>query len=243
MFIECPGAWVLRYHYGYKTEPSARMKKGMSYEDKVNEHLAGGYYDDVTFGLTGEELASSENTAEMIANIYGDDTFILQKRLETDDKIGYLDYANDNHIVDLKTTSRTPSTPTQAHLRQMAFYRSFYENAGKPVPKLTLIYVVFLKASIKTIVATNDDALYNDDYIKDKYCDNMLWITEEALGRAAMENVAAENALRVLYWNDWYVKVLPININHYYLSDFDSDVLDRYLSGTLAPAQQLPTGT
>ena len=91
MFIECPSAWALRYHYGYKTSPSEKMRKGISYEDKVNEHLTGGEYDDVTFGLDERELASTENTAEIVMNIFGDEDFTLQKRLETEGKLGFLD--------------------------------------------------------------------------------------------------------------------------------------------------------
>ena len=120
MFIECPSAWALRYHYGYKSAPSEKMMRGVHFEDKVNHYLVGGEYEDVTFGLSDEELLTAEVTASLIKDIFGDKDFILQKKLEDEGRLGFLDYSNDGHIVDLKTTGKTPSTPAKAHLRQLS---------------------------------------------------------------------------------------------------------------------------
>ena len=54
--------------------------------------------------------------------------------------IGYIDFLFDNTIVDLKTTARIPSKPTEAQKRQMALYSMAYPNK-----KVDLFFASVLK--------------------------------------------------------------------------------------------------
>ena len=76
--------------------------------------------------------------------------------------IGYIDFLFDNTIVDLKTTARIPSKPTESQKRQMALYSMAYPDkkvdlffaSSKDSKKFSLRSLSAYKKQIKTVAFT-----------------------------------------------------------------------------------------
>jgi hypothetical protein len=146
---ETPGLWCLRYLAGAKDEGSPAMNRGTAVERGLELILRGSKLDDATKFAKGEfaklnlGVVSDDYEAEaelipgMVASAFKGATTELgnlelaatQLRVETwlegvsVPVIGFVDFCMmDGPDVDLKTTKRCPSTPTPAHLRQVALY-------------------------------------------------------------------------------------------------------------------------
>ena len=73
--------------------------------------------------------------------------------------MGYIDFRFKNKIVDLKTTTRMPSKPTEAQMRQMAFYSMAYPSNSvylffatpKDYKKFTLKNLSVYKKQLKKV--------------------------------------------------------------------------------------------
>jgi len=70
--------------------------------------------------------------------------------------IGYLDYLFDDGIIDLKTTKRMPSTPSKAHVAQMAGYAKAREQS------VSLLYVTDKRHQIVPVTPAMVDEGYDD---------------------------------------------------------------------------------
>ena len=238
-FIECPSAWVLRYHFGYRSKNNDKMNYGVAFEDRVNCILTStAALEDITFGLSARDLEAAQKVADIIRVIFHDD-FELQVKLENDHAVGYLDYANKWHIVDLKTTSKTPKAPPPHNIRQVAFYQSFYDHydADEVIPAVTLFYAVILKKEVRLIIFTTCPYLYK------KLCDaedlyNVELIQHEHLAVAKQQNDNALRCLNLIMQNPSYVNAIPVNPNHYLMTGFEDGVVDKYLNGCLAPKER-----
>ena len=98
--------------------------KGMTFRNDGN-----------TRAMNWEKQGSDFLPEKLVAITYDyEDLEDYQERVEVqlDDMpipiMGYIDFRFKNKIVDLKTTTRMPSQPTEAQKRQMAFYSMAYPN-------------------------------------------------------------------------------------------------------------------
>ena len=88
--------------------------------------------------------------------------------------MGYIDFRFANTIVDLKTTTRMPSQPSEAQKRQMAFYSMAYPSNGvdlffatpKDYKKFTLKDLAGYKKQLKRVAFSIEKFLSISD---DKY--------------------------------------------------------------------------
>jgi len=217
------------------------MKRGTAFEDKVNLFLtSGSTLEDVTFDLKPEETEAALEASKIIKDIYrtklcdkvySQEDFKLQYKLVTDDKIGYLDYYSPKHIIDLKTTDKTLKYLKPMNMRQMAFYRSFYDKYDKDfVPHLTLFQVVLLKKEIRFIIWSTCGKVL-EKLVNKVYGVNI--ITEEQINKARLQNENAIRALKILQRNRDYINAIPVNADHYMMQGFDDGVVDRMLVGDL----------
>ena len=232
LFIECPSAWVLRYHYGYVSKWTDKMSLGTRFEDRVNCTLTSSELDNVTFELTDREIKAADLCAKVIKDIFGDKDFTLQKELKNDDLVGYVDYYNESHIVDLKTTSATPSTTPKNNLRQLDFYRSFFSQDSQP--HLTLLFAVMLKKELRVLIQTTSETIIKryQDYPGIYRVDP---ISEYNLSRAGLENINATRTIQLLRRHPDYINAIPINPNHFTMTRYDKDIIDNFLKGELVP--------
>tara|TARA_R100000388_G_scaffold33067_1_gene25775 strand:+ start:245 stop:985 length:741 start_codon:yes stop_codon:yes gene_type:complete len=149
-YINDKSQWIMRYLFGIKSFSGASAMRGIALEHVLAEKQEKGFFDfdmlDTKFvGLCGEagiDLQESRTEKERKSlQSYGkilDEKFKYKKledyqkkvEVQLDDLpipiIGYIDFLFDNTIVDLKTTSRIPSKPTEAQKRQMALYSMAY---------------------------------------------------------------------------------------------------------------------
>ena len=217
------------------------MNRGTAFEDKVNMFLtSGATLEDVVFSLDPREVEAALEASKIIKdifrtkicdNVYSEEDFKLQYKLVTDDKIGYLDYYSSKNIVDLKTTDKTKKTLHPMNLRQLAFYRSFYDSYDKDfIPELTLFQVVLLKKEIRFIIWSTCGKIL-EKLVNKVYGVNI--IKDEELELARLENENAIRALRILMTNKDYINAIPVNRSHYMMNRFEDGVVERMLVGDL----------
>tara|TARA_B100000900_G_scaffold297537_1_gene256058 strand:+ start:774 stop:1520 length:747 start_codon:yes stop_codon:yes gene_type:complete len=159
-YINDKPLWVMRYLFGMKSSGGASALRGIALEHTLSEKQEKGTFDfdglDKKFislcAEVGIDLAEPKCEKERKSLVkFGeviDKNFKYpkvkgyQERVEVmlDDFpipiIGYVDFLFDDAVVDLKTTTRLPSQPTEAQLRQMALYSMAY-----PDKKMHLFFV------------------------------------------------------------------------------------------------------
>ena len=142
--------WVARYLFGVKSGSGAGAVRGIVQESVLADKYKTGKFDFdslevkyidtcIEFKLDLEDV-KIEKEKKLLKN-FGkiiDDNFDYtdlqdyQERVEVELEdmpipvMGYIDFRFKDKIVDLKTTTRMPSKPTEAQMRQMAFYSMAY---------------------------------------------------------------------------------------------------------------------
>ena len=144
--------WVARYLFGIKSGSGAGAIRGIVQESVLANKYETGKFDfdllDMEFlTLCAESNIDSadvkvEKERKLLRN-FGEviDNNFKYKNLEKYQEkvevkfedmpipvIGYIDFRFKGKIVDLKTTTRMPSKPTEAQRRQMALYSMAYQN-------------------------------------------------------------------------------------------------------------------
>ena len=144
--------WVARYLFGYKSPSGASAVRGIATEfalaNKYEKKAKAFDFNllDVKFmslcAESGVDLGDVKTEKEkkllkgfgtvIDENFDYDNLEAYQEKVEVqiDDMpipiMGYIDFRFSDKIVDLKTTTRMPSKPTEAQKRQMAFYSMAY---------------------------------------------------------------------------------------------------------------------
>jgi hypothetical protein len=151
-YISDPPMWILRYLFGIRTQGGAGAQRGIAQEFVLANKYTTGSFDfnllDTKFlSLCAEanlELEDSKTVKEkkslhdfgkiIDANFKYKNLEEYQEKVEVPIEdlpipiIGYIDFRFKKKIVDLKTTTRMPSRPTEAQKRQMALYSMAYPN-------------------------------------------------------------------------------------------------------------------
>ena len=149
-YISDPPMWVARYLFKVKSPSGAGAVRGIAEEYALAEKYDKGFFDfkalDTKFVAlcceSGVDLNDGKTLKEKDAlKGFGtvlDDNFkyenleTYQEKVEVEVEdlpvpvIGYVDFLFKDKIVDLKTTNRMPSNPTEAQKRQMALYSMAY---------------------------------------------------------------------------------------------------------------------
>ena len=149
-FIADPCLWVMRYLFNIREKSGVGAIRGTSLEYVQNEKFKNGFFDydlldqhftklcvEQDIDLLDDKTAKEQQSLIKYASII--DTSLNYSNLEDyqekvelsfDDLpipiLGYIDYKFPEVIVDLKTTNRMPSKPTNGQQRQMAFYSMAY---------------------------------------------------------------------------------------------------------------------
>ena len=151
-YISDPPMWIARYLFKVKSPSGAGAVRGIASEFVLaNKYKEGNFdYDmldmkfltlcaesnvDLEHKKTEKERSLLKSFGEVIdENFDYEDLEDYQERVEVQLEdmpipiMGYIDFRFKNKIVDLKTTTRMPSQPTEAQKRQMAFYSMAYPN-------------------------------------------------------------------------------------------------------------------
>ena len=152
-YISDPPMWVARYLFKVKSPSGAAAVRGIATDSALASKYKNGDFDyealDAKFLTLCMESDISLNTksaekerkllksfGEVIdENFNYEDLEDYQERVEVKLEdlpvpiMGYIDFRFKNKIVDLKTSSRMPSEPTDAQKRQMALYSMAYPNS------------------------------------------------------------------------------------------------------------------
>jgi len=142
--------WIARYLFGIKSPSGASAVRGIAQEFALAEKYEKGTFDfnllDVKFmslcAESGIDLGDIKTAKEkkmlkdfgtiIDKNFDYKNLVAYQEKVEVpiDDMpvpiIGYIDFRFSDSIVDLKTTTRMPTKPTEAQKRQMALYSMAY---------------------------------------------------------------------------------------------------------------------
>mgnify|MGYP003114618186 FL=1 len=144
--------WITRYLFGIKSPSGASAVRGIAQEFVLANKYEKGLFDfnllDVKFmSLCAEsnidlgdiKTAKEKKLLKDFGNII-DENFNYKNLVSYQEKVevpiddmpvpimGYIDFRFTDSIVDLKTTTRMPSKPTEAQKRQMALYSMAYPN-------------------------------------------------------------------------------------------------------------------
>ena len=153
-YINDTSLWVARYLFKIKSSSGASAVRGIATEFVLADKYEKGVFDynllDVKFmSLCAEsgidlgdiKTAKEKNLLKDFGSII-DENFdyknleAYQEKVEVpiDDMpvpiIGYIDFRFKDKIVDLKTSTRMPTRPTEAQKRQMALYSMAYPNSS-----------------------------------------------------------------------------------------------------------------
>ena len=153
-YINDMSLWVARYLFGIKSSSGASAVRGIATEFVLADKYEKGVFDynllDVKFmSLCAEsgidlgdiKTAKEKNLLKDFGSII-DENFdyknleAYQEKVEVpiDDMpvpiMGYIDFRFKDKIVDLKTSTRMPTRPTEAQKRQMALYSMAYPNSS-----------------------------------------------------------------------------------------------------------------
>ena len=142
--------WMMRYLFGVKSPSGAGAVRGIAEEYALAEKYEKGFFDfkaldtkfialccesnvDLNDGKTLKERDALQGFGSVLdANFKYDNLETYQEKVEVNIEdlpvpvIGYVDFLFKDKIVDLKTTNRMPSNPTEAQKRQMALYSMAY---------------------------------------------------------------------------------------------------------------------
>ncbi len=146
--------WITRYLYGVKSSSGASAVRGIAEEFALANKYEKGVFDfnllDVKFmSLCAEsqiDLGDTKTIKERkILKDFGkiiDENFNHKNLVAYQEKVevqfddlpvpvmGYIDFRFTDKIVDLKTSTRMPSKPTEAQKRQMALYSMAYPDSS-----------------------------------------------------------------------------------------------------------------
>ena len=142
--------WVARYLFGIKSGSGAGAIRGIVQEAVLADKYETGkfnfnllemkFLDMCTEAKIDSEDVKVEKERKLLKN-FGkiiDENFTYKNLEQYQEKVevqfedmpipvmGYIDFRFKDKIVDLKTTTRMPSKPTEAQMRQMAFYSMAY---------------------------------------------------------------------------------------------------------------------
>ena len=142
--------WVMRYLFKVKSSSGAAAVRGNALEFALEKKYTEGEFDYSTLEAkfitlcaesmialdtksAQKEMKSLTNFGEVIDKCFDYDNLeSYQERVEVKLNdlsipiMGYIDFRFKDKVVDLKTTNRMPSEPTQAQNRQMALYSMAY---------------------------------------------------------------------------------------------------------------------
>jgi len=142
--------WVARYLFGIKSPSGAGAVRGIVQEAALADKYETGKFDfdslemkylmscaDFKLDLDDDKVEKEKSLLNGFGKVIDEnfdykDLKDYQEKVEVqfDDMpipvIGYIDFRFKDKIVDLKTTTRMPSKPTEAQKRQMAFYSMAY---------------------------------------------------------------------------------------------------------------------
>ena len=142
--------WVARYLFGIKSSSGAGAVRGIVQEAALADKYKTGKFDfnslEMKYLMSCTEFKLDLNDAKVekeksLLNGFGkvinenfnyEDLEDYQEKVEVQFEdmpipvMGYIDFRFKDKIVDLKTTTRMPSKPTEAQMRQMAFYSMAY---------------------------------------------------------------------------------------------------------------------
>ena len=151
-YISDPPLWVMRYLFKVKTSSGAAAVRGNALEFVLEKKYEEGRFDYDTLKAkfltlctesmipidsksAQKELNQLEKFGKIIDEEFNYDNLesYQEKVLVKLDEIsvpilGYIDFRFKDKIVDLKTTARIPSKPTEGQGRQMALYSMAYPN-------------------------------------------------------------------------------------------------------------------
>jgi hypothetical protein len=173
-YITDKSQWIMRYLFGIKSFSGASAMRGIALEHVLAEKVEKGFYDfdmldkkfvalcgeagiDLNEARTEKERKSLEGYGKVL-----DEKFKYKKlegyqekvEVQLDDLpipiIGYIDFLFDNTIVDLKTTARIPSKPTESQKRQVDLFFA----SSKDSKKFSLRSLSAYKKQIKTVAFT-----------------------------------------------------------------------------------------
>ena len=146
--------WVARYLFGVKSGSGAGAGRGIVQEAVLADKYDTGKFDfdsldtkfmsmceDFMLNLEDVKVEKERKTLEKFGKVIDEnfnykDLKQYQERVEVQLEdmpipfMGYIDFRFANTIVDLKTTTRMPSQPSEAQKRQMAFYSMAYPSNG-----------------------------------------------------------------------------------------------------------------
>lgn len=150
-----PALWVMKYLYRFFEPGNAAMARGQAGEKGCEVYLTGDEFDDpveaalaeynkrTALGVDGEardrERANIAPMIEQFIDAMGGERPTLvdyQQKIEVEIPgidipcIGFTDFGFEDAIVDLKTTTRLPSSITASHRRQGAIYAQAAGNRG-----------------------------------------------------------------------------------------------------------------
>jgi len=149
-FIADPCLWTMRYLFNVKEKSGVGAIRGTTLEYVQNEKLKNDFFDydlleqhftklcveqdiDLSDAKTLKEqdaLIKYGSIIDLNFNFHGLEQYQQKIELNFEDLpvpiLGYIDFIFNDIIVDLKTTNRMPSKPTNGQLRQMAFYSMGY---------------------------------------------------------------------------------------------------------------------
>ena len=153
-YINDNALWVARYLFGVKSSSGASAVRGIATEaalaDKYEKKTFDFKYLDMHFmslcAESGVDLGDTKTAKEkkllegfgkvIDENFNYDNPEAYQEKVsvQLDDLpvpiIGYIDFRFADKIVDLKTTTRMPTKPTEAQKRQMALYSMAYPKSS-----------------------------------------------------------------------------------------------------------------
>mgnify|MGYP003133205312 CR=1 FL=1 len=149
-YISDPSMWVAKYLFGVKSAGGASAMRGIAEEFVLAEKLEKGTFDfnlletkfmslcvDASLDLGDIKVEKERNALNKYGTIL-DENFKYDNLKDYQEKVevqiddlpvpimGYIDFRFEGKIVDLKTSSRMPTRPTEAQKRQMALYSMAY---------------------------------------------------------------------------------------------------------------------
>ena len=247
-WIECPGAWLLTYRYGYRSDGNEVMARGLRVEQEVLASVQRWQ----NRGETLDVWPGDETEIRMKRAVYdalreisrhdafvwpeGNDQHRIYYRQESTPVIGYLDALTRNRIVEIKTTSRDPGdTLPPSWARQLAIYYGAWEAVPVAMrPHLTVVVGLTRKANPCLIYST-DYALMDEWMRIDGQEIAIVRPTSkfDIIDTHAQEVRAAMDAIVSLQRVETPDIVLPIDFSHYRMRGFSAEVLADLRAGTL----------
>ena len=149
-FIGDKPLWIMRYLFGVRSSSGAGAVRGIAEEYALAEKYEKGFFDfkaldtkfitlccesgvDLNDGKTLKEKDALKGFGTVLDenfNYENLETYQEKVEVKVEDLpvpiMGYVDFLFKDKIVDLKTTNRMPSNPTEAQKRQMAMYSMAY---------------------------------------------------------------------------------------------------------------------